>query len=371
MSEADKQRRRAYKRNRQKRILIQIIVIALLAAVALTMSVVFANLNKTWYVSYTEQGNADYNVTLKKNEFYESGTLDGGQGYITELIDTVDATFDYSMLINAGGVAYDYTYYIDARLEIMDQKTDKLLYAPTYTLIGETAGSAKGSVSLLQTVSIGYKEYDGIAKRFVSAYNLMNTDSRLVVTMHINVNGASSEFNGEASNCYSASVIIPLCEKTIAIETSASAPSGETRLLPFNRDVNPGIFKILAITFGALALAAGIFLYAFIRLTRNEGIDYELKVKRLLSAYRSYIQILTSEFSSEGYQVLNVATFNEMLGIRDTIQAPILMYENEDKTRTLFFIPTNTKILYVFEIKVDDYDELYGKVPVSAQPEAY
>jgi hypothetical protein len=38
------------------------------------------------------------------------------------------------------------------------------------------------------------------------------------------------------------------------------------------------------------------------------------------------------------------------------------MNENEDKTRTLFFIPTNTKLLYVFEIKVDDYDEIYNNV---------
>ena len=54
-----------------------------------------------------------------------------------------------------------------------------------------------------------------------------------------------------------------------------------------------------------------------------------------------------------------VDTFREMLEVRDTIMSPILMNENEDKTRTLFFIPTNTQLLYVFEIKIDDYDEIY------------
>ena len=49
-----------------------------------------------------------------------------------------------------------------------------------------------------------------------------------------------------------------------------------------------------------------------------------------------------------------------MLGIRDTIQSPVLMWENKDETMTQFFIPTSTKILYVFEIKVANYDMIYG-----------
>ena len=68
------------------------------------------------------------------------------------------------------------------------------------------------------------------------------------------------------------------------------------------------------------------------------------------------------EFDYDGYQLVPIKTFNEMLGIRDTIQSPILMSENRDETMTRFLIPTNTKILYIFEIKVDNYDEIYGKV---------
>ena len=49
-----------------------------------------------------------------------------------------------------------------------------------------------------------------------------------------------------------------------------------------------------------------------------------------------------------------------MLNIRDTLQAPILMFENLDQTVTEFVIPTTSEILYTFEIKVDNYDEIYG-----------
>ena len=39
------------------------------------------------------------------------------------------------------------------------------------------------------------------------------------------------------------------------------------------------------------------------------------------------------------------------------------MSENTDKTRAQFFIPTNTRILYLYEVKVDNYDKLYREHP--------
>ena len=43
-----------------------------------------------------------------------------------------------------------------------------------------------------------------------------------------------------------------------------------------------------------------------------------------------------------------------MLEIRDTIKQPILMKENDDKTGAYFVIPSSTKILYVYRLKVSD-----------------
>jgi hypothetical protein len=70
---------------------------------------------------------------------------------------------------------------------------------------------------------------------------------------------------------------------------------------------------------------------------------------------------MTNTFNEEGYQRVMIETFIEMLSIRDTLQSPILMFENKDKTKTTFIIPTDSKLLYVFELKVDNYDELYSK----------
>ena len=49
-----------------------------------------------------------------------------------------------------------------------------------------------------------------------------------------------------------------------------------------------------------------------------------------------------------------------MLDIRDTLGSPLLMYENEDHTSTSFLVPTAMGILYSFELRVGDYDAIYG-----------
>ena len=43
-----------------------------------------------------------------------------------------------------------------------------------------------------------------------------------------------------------------------------------------------------------------------------------------------------------------------MLEIRDTLQQPILMVENKKKDGVYFIIPSNTKILYTYGLKLSD-----------------
>ena len=50
---------------------------------------------------------------------------------------------------------------------------------------------------------------------------------------------------------------------------------------------------------------------------------------------------------SKGYKVISINTFEEILGLRDTMQSPILMYTEEEEERTKFMILTD-KIMYLY-----------------------
>ncbi len=361
MSETEKKRRYDYKQNRKKWILIQSAAILLVVLIALSMAITYSKLNETYYINYKESGSADYSVVLKDNQFFDRSSLDSGKGYVSSIVDKVSVSFEYFMQIEAMRANFEHSHYIEARVEVVDNYTNAVLYQPAEILLDKvTVNENKENVSIFETVVIDFGKYDGMAREFIEAYALEGVESRLVVSMYVDVAGSNSSFENDAENTYDSSVIIPLRKPIMTIETSGSSVGVKEHTLACRRNVDPDVFKIIAIVCASVAVVGAGVLAAFVYLTRNEDINYEIKVKKLLNSYRSYIQMITNEFDSTGYQILSVGTFNEMLGIRDTIQSPILMNENEDKTRTLFFIPTNTKILYVFEIRVEDYDKIYS-----------
>lgn len=86
-------------------------------------------------------------------------------------------------------------------------------------------------------------------------------------------------------------------------------------------------------------------------------IDYSRRVARICKNYKSYIQCIGNDFVTDGYLVLRIGEFSEMLEIRDTVQKPVLMYENADKNCTRFFIAADG-IVYLHEIQVEKFEEL-------------
>ena len=371
MSEDERKRRSDYKKNRAKWIMIQLIAIAVVTVILLGSFVTYRQLNKTFYIDYTEAGDVDYRVQLKENEFYDEDVMGEGQSYVASLIDIITADLTYRLDMNTAGVKFDYSYRVDAQLEIVDDASGAKIFAPSYPLVEEKAFTTTSGNQLVvrESVNIDYHTYNDLANKFNHVYELEGTTSTLVVSMYVDVVGTCDAFEGNAKNDYVLSLRIPLTRKTVNIKMTSSVPEGESKVLACQNGESRMLFKILAIVFAVLDVLAIAVLIGFVYLTRNEDINYSIKVKKLFNSYRSYIQQINNEFDTEGYQLLYVNTFNEMLGIRDTIQSPILMYENGDATCTQFLIPTNTKLLYIYEIRVEDYDALYGEnEPIEEAP---
>ncbi|MBO5879202.1 MAG: hypothetical protein J6Q68_01450 [Clostridia bacterium] len=362
MSEAEKRRRIKYKENRKKWIVIQAVFIFALLLAILFSSLTYYRLNKTYYVEYNEKGSVDYRAKYFATEEY-GDWVESGNSYIAALTEAFHINFVYELGMQAENVDYNYTYGVDALLEVTD-KTNKLpIYSPVFNLIEEkeVKQNSSNNLRVAQTVAVDYQHFNNLAKDFLQKHSLSDlATASLTVQMNINVSGNSEEFENSKENSYSFSVKMPLNEATFAVSTYESITQGANKVLACKEDGMQDIFRHAAIAFSIACAVAILILVSFIYLTRNDDINYTIKVKRIVSAYKSYIQKIINPFDEQGYQLLMVNTFTEMLGIRDTIQSPILMNENEDMTMTRFYIPTNTKILYVFEIKVDNYDELYA-----------
>jgi len=364
MSEEEKIKRFGYRQARKNRIKALTVMLLIFVTLTIILSSIAIAFNKTYYVNYTETSSVKYGVHLKDNNFYEEDYLDEGFAYIASLIDKVETSFKYGILMDTSkDVEFKYTYRIDSVLQIKDRGTGKLLYAPVYNEFAESSGIIVGrDVNLKQTVQIDYEKYDQLAKSFISTYQLRDVAASLQVQMHVNVVGASEEFHAsENANTYVSSISIPLATNTLSINITSAPPANNQKILSYTTAGVALVFRNTAFAFGAVALLVGLTLLIYTYVSRNQDITYDIRVKRLLSAYKSFIQRVKNEFDTSGYQVMCLMTFNELLEIRDTIQSPILMFENADRTRSSFFIPTCSNLVYLFEIKVEDYDEIYDK----------
>lgn len=362
MSEAEIKRRQDYKRNRKKWILIQAVALAVVCIIALGSFFVYDRMNRTYYIEYTENGSVDYKVQYENNGFFEEEWIGSGQSYVTSLVKGLTADFNYTLNMDTANVGFDYTYGITAQLIVSDKDTGDHIFDPTDVLLPDvTVGVRRtDSFTVCESVFVDFQKYNSLAYQFVQAYGLSNATSMLAVTLHVDVLSQCDQFETNNENSYSITLNIPLCEENFSMYSSSSVPSGESKVLACQGTISQDIFLTIGIVAAVMAFIVGCILIVFIYITRNEDVNYAIKVKKLLNAYRSFIQQIEGEFDDEGYQIVQIKSFNEMLGIRDTIQSPILMSENRDETMTRFLIPTNTKILYVFEIKVDNYDAIYG-----------
>lgn len=362
MSEVEIKRRQDYKRNRRKWILIQTVALALVCIIALGSFLVYDRMNRAYYIEYTENGNVDYAVQYKDNGFYGEEWIGPGQSYVTSLVKLMNVKFKYQLNMDSNNVGFDYTYDVKAQLIVSDKTTGDHIFDPTDIIVDQTAGSVNSSdgFTIGKDVDIDFNKYNSLAHQFVTAYGLKNATSMLVVTMNVSVLSTCDEFESNNENNYSISLNIPLMEENFSMHTSSSSPAGESKVLACKGVMSQRIFLATGVVMSIVGVILACVLTVFVWITRNDDINYANKVRRIVSSYRSFIQQIDGEFNSEGYQIVPIKTFNEMLGIRDTIQSPVLMWENSDETMTQFFIPTNTKLLYVFDIKVDNYDQIYG-----------
>ena len=359
MSEKEKKHRALYRKNREKWILAQIVIIAILTVAILISALVAVQLKSKYYIGYTETGSIDYNVFLKDNEFYDSDVLDEGQAYVASLIDNIVVNFNYEIDMDTADVNYRYSYTVKSRLEIVDNTSNVAIFNPEYELVS-VQNKTKSSSSRLRVneiVSINYDEYNDLANKFLNTYELQSTTSNIVLTLEVDVLSDCEAFAGSAVDSYKSELRIPLTTKTVNVKMTSTVPSAESTMIACTRGMGSEAFKITAMVLGVIDALMIALLLAFIYLTRTPDITYTTRVRKIIAQYKSYIQKINNMFETKGYQVIFVDTFDEMLEIRDTIQAPILMHENTDKTCCKFIIPTDSKLLYTYVICVDGYEE--------------
>ena len=341
---------------RRKKFIAFSCLILLVAVIAFTNVFLYIEKSKKQYISYKENSTIDYKVYLKENDFFNNNYLDKNNKYIASLIDYIDANFNYKLSLEEKNIEYKYSYYIDSEVIVKEKNSNTPLYNTKSVIMEKRENNTlSNEVTIKENINIDYNYYNNLIKKFINIYGLDDTESTLMINLHVNAIGSCEDFESDSPKESVISLSIPLTTKTVEISFENNLVNTNNKLMQCkNTYQNSFVFLIIGILFGIIDLVLIIYIIKYEIKTRTAESVYERQIKSILNNYSSYIQNISNDFDFHDYQLLKVDSFTDMLEIRDTIKQPILMKENNDKTGTYFVIPSNTKILYVYRIKISD-----------------
>lgn len=339
---------------RRNVVLSFIFVIVVVTFVSLSCFLLYINKSKNQYITYDEKSNIDYKVYLKENKFFQDTYLTKGSQYIASLINYIDANFNYNISLKDRSVKYKYSYRIEEDVVVKEKGSDNNLYTSNKVLLNsDEMTSDSDTLSINENVKVDYNYYNNLIKQFINIYGLDNTESVLTISMHISTLGSCEDFEDNKQDSV-ISLSIPLTTKTVGIDISDNLSNQNNNIMLCKSTSNNTLFIVFGVIFLIIDLGLIVYVIRYEIKTRTAENIYEKELKKILNNYSSYIQMLGNDFDFSEYQVLKVETFTDMLEISDTIRQPILMKENKNNTGSYFVIPSVTKILYVYRLKISD-----------------
>ena len=340
-----------YHQNKRKKHKIKLAVISgVLILISFVLIAIYSVFNKGHYINYKQKSNVDYTVNLIENEFYKENYVEEGIDVISNLIRSIDAEFKYNLELDKE-LEYTYNYKILAETEVKEKSKTNLIYETEQEIINKAnlEGNTK-KLEIVEKINIDYNEFNNQINKLIEVYKLYNISSDLNLNMYINI---IDKTTGKAiiSESKIMSLQMPLTTKTVEIAVNEKNDEGQI-LLQEGKMKNPEYILII----GVLILIAGtVTLFSLIKYildTRSAEKMYDDELKKILFDYKSYIQKINNKMDYSEYKVINIDTFNELLGMREEVQSPIFMYSEENVRRTSFIMMSGN-LLFEFVLASD------------------
>lgn len=340
-----------YHQNKRRKHKIKLARISMsLIVISIIVLVIYGVFNKGYFINYKENSEVSYIVNLMENEFYTTDHLEEGTDVISNLIKSIDVEFKYNLDMSEE-IEYTYNYKILAETEVKEKSKTRLIYENQREILNNAEQEGKSNkLEIVEKININYNEYNDEINKLLDVYELRNTTSEVYFNLYLNVINKST---GEKINKEEKvmSIQMPLTTKTVEISANEKSDAGQ--ILVFEGKLANAEYVLVI---GVVLLIAGfivlVMLIKYILDTRSAEKMYDDELKRILFDYKSYIQKVKYNLDYYGYKVVKVNTFNEFFSMREEIQSPILMYNEENVKRT-FFVMTNENLLFEFILSAD------------------
>lgn len=274
----------------------------------------------TGVVDYQVNGEIDYRVYLKDNDYYTEKFLGKDMQYIASLINVVRADFGYELEAEDDAQAtYEYEIIANAKATDRNDKS-RVLYEKAETLKkGAVQNMTAGKIVIQQSVDVDYGKYNELMRSFRQDYGIA-ANCFLDLKMVVKVDGEIKTEDALAMN-------IPLSDQTIDITMDTKAINrseklGEEVKEIYIKNLPLLIVGLVIVGICLILIIAVIYYYA----TRYNDNLYEKALHKILKEYDTYI-VNATETLYERPAVVRVEGFKELLDASQAEGAPIVFLE--------------------------------------------
>lgn len=301
-------------------------------------------------IDYQVEGNIDYKIYLKDNDYYSEKFLGPGMQYIASLINVVHADFEYIFSAN-DDLRVEYEYKIVAETKVTDRSdASKVLYDASEDIVKLKMGDTEnGEIEIREGVDIDYSKYNQKMREFRTTFGVA-ADCTLVLKMVINTDGAVKNEEVMAMS-------IPLSEQTVDISMDAEGLSRSGRIGDVTQVMYVTNGPMLVV--GAVIVIVSLVLMGFViyyYVTRFDDDRYEKALHKILKEYDTYI-VEANGTVYEMENVVRVMSFKELLDAQNLENTPIVFLEVEPGNKS-YFIVNGANTTYRFTLSRAYQDNL-------------
>lgn len=329
-------------------LLIPSIILLLISLLLIKNSVQFSG--EIINLGYSENGNADYKVYLKKNSYYDKKFLPSGMKYVANIISSINSKFNYEIHADEN-MDFKYKYKIEGELIISDPvDTSKILHTKKYDLLKETTKTINSNNFVInEDVDIDYDYYNSYVNAYKMDYGLA-VASKLVVTMDIKVEGIYAENIEKLNREHTLQISFPLSEQTLNIDILSDKINDNGNIsTPIEAHIKSKLLFVAAVIILLISLS-GISLAIYLYLQNRDKNIYSITVNKILKEYDRIIVNGNVELNENNIpNKIYPETFEEMVDASQTLNAPILYYE-VIKGEKCFFVIIKGDTMYKYRL---------------------
>ncbi len=332
-------------------------LICLLFIGAISLLVMATNIqvdSRKSIIDYEENSSVTYDVTVRKNNFYQSNTLGMNQLYPTTIIDKINIHYKYNFKTEQLG-DYQYKYFTVADLVINDQdinhRQGERLLTRSYQLENTMTGKviASDNYSLEKDYVIDYATYNTFVNKYRTTYALI-VDAYLKVSMHVAI---VDECDGKTVELEKVmDVTIPLATNPVKITTNNPKDVKDSVYSESSSMAHSYCF----VAFAVLMFIAAILLFVqeFRKVMKSERAQtrYINKLNRILSANNEVIVRVKNKINLANHNIIEVESIEELLDAQNELRIPIAYFETKSNKEGYFVIVNGKEVWrYIFRVE--------------------